>query len=79
MQIKVLGTGCKKCATLTNNTKEAVKNLEIDAEVIKVEDIQEILAMAVMSTPALVIDGELKSIGKSLSVADVEKLIKESL
>ena len=56
MIIKILGSGCKKCVTLTENTRTALANLGREAEVIKVTEISEIAAMGVMSTPALAID-----------------------
>jgi len=55
MEIKVLGTGCKKCKELESNVIEAVKKSGIDAKVTKVEDIQQIMDYGVMSTPAIVI------------------------
>jgi small redox-active disulfide protein 2 len=76
MHIKVLGTGCAKCKKLEANVKEAVKELNLDATVEKVEDIQEIMAYGVMKTPALVIDGQVKSMGKVLSPADLKTYLK---
>ncbi|MCY1418187.1 redox-active disulfide protein 2 [compost metagenome] len=76
MLIKILGTGCKKCVTLTENTQAALANLGREAEVVKVTDIAEIAAMGVMSTPALAIDDQVVSMGKVLSPSEVEALIK---
>jgi len=76
MIIKILGSGCKKCVTLTDNTKAALANLGLQAEVLKVTDIAEIAAHGVMSTPALVVDGKLLSAGKLLTVTEVESLLK---
>lgn len=76
MLIKILGTGCKKCVTLTENTQTALANLGREAEVVKVTDITEIAAMGVMSTPALAIDDQVVSMGKVLSPSEVEALIK---
>lgn len=64
MQIKVLGTGCAKCQKLYEATKKLVAEEGIEAEVIKVEDLDEIIGHGVMMTPGLIIDGELKSTGK---------------
>jgi len=75
MEIKIYGTGCKNCVKLTENAKEAVENLGIEAEIIKVEDMKDIVEAGVMSTPGLGIDGEIKIKGR---VADVEE-IKELL
>lgn len=76
MNIKVLGTGCKKCKTLEANVKEAVANLNLEATVEKVEDFQAIIGYGVMSTPALVIDETVVSKGKLLKTADIEQLLK---
>ncbi len=76
MLIKILGTGCKKCVTLTENTQAALANLGREAEVVKVTDIAEIAAMGVMSTPALAIDEQVVSMGKVLSPSEVEALLK---
>lgn len=75
MEIKVLGTGCTKCKTLENNTKDAVQQLALDAHVIKVEDITEIMQFGVMTTPALVVDGKVVVKGKVPSVSDIKVLL----
>ena len=67
MKIEILGTGCPKCKKLFENAQEAVKNLGAAADVVKVEDIQQIMNAGVMITPALAVDGEVKSAGKVLS------------
>lgn len=74
MIIKVLGTGCKKCKTLEENTKEAVQLAGIEATVEKVEDFQQIIAYGVMNTPALVIDEKVVSKGKVLKAKEIVKL-----
>jgi small redox-active disulfide protein 2 len=71
MKIEILGTGCAKCQTLLEVTKEAVAKKGIFAQVEKVEDITKIMEYGVMSTPALVVNGEVKSSGKVLSVDQV--------
>lgn len=76
MIIKVLGTGCANCKKLEAHTREAVKELGIDATVEKVEDVQGIIAYGVMKTPALVVDETVKSMGRVLSVEDVKQLLK---
>ena len=75
MIIKILGSGCKKCITLGENTQAALANLGREAKILKVTDIAEIAAHGVMSTPALVIDDKVVSVGKVLSTGDVEKLL----
>jgi len=71
MKIEVLGTGCAKCKTLYENTNKALEEGGKSAEVVKVEDIPSIMKYGVMSTPALVIDGEVKFSGKVPSVAEI--------
>ena len=75
MEIKVLGTGCKKCKALEEATRAAVSESGIDAEVIKVEDMLEIMKLGVMTTPALVVDGKVVAKGKLLSVSDIKALL----
>ena len=76
MKIEILGTGCTKCKALEEATKQAVAKVGGFHEVIKVEDIVKIMNYGVMSTPALVIDGVVKSSGKVLSIEDVVNLLK---
>ena len=75
MEIKALGTGCAKCKALEKTTKEAVEKTGINATVVKVEDIVEIMQFGVMTTPALVVDGEIVVKGKVPSVNELSKLI----
>jgi small redox-active disulfide protein 2 len=75
MKIEIFGTGCPKCKKLYQNTEEAVKDLTLEAEVVKVEDIQKIINAGIMMTPAFAIDGEVKSAGKVLSVDEIKKLL----
>ena len=71
MKIQILGTGCPKCKQLEANAREAIAKAGLDAEVEKVSDIDEIMEMGVMMTPALAIDGEVKSVGKLLTVDQI--------
>ncbi|WP_319371930.1 thioredoxin family protein [uncultured Ilyobacter sp.] len=77
MDIKILGTGCKKCNDLTNNVKEALAGASVDASIEKVEDFKDIIGYGVMSTPAVVIDGKVVSTGRVLSVDEIKELIKK--
>lgn len=76
MIIKILGSGCKKCINLADNTHAALAKLAIEAEVLKVTDFAEIAGHGVMSTPALVIDDKVVSVGKVLSSIEIEALLK---
>ena len=73
--IQVLGTGCPKCQKLEENTKLAAKQMALECEIFKVSDINAIMQMGVMMTPALVVDGKVKVTGKVPSVEDLKKLI----
>ena len=73
--IKILGPGCKRCGKLEEATREAVERLGIDAEITKVTDFPEIVSYGVMSTPGLVVDGEVVSSGKVLKPGEIEKLL----
>ena len=64
MKVQILGTGCPKCRKLAEAAEAAVKETGVDAEVVKVTDINEIMEFNVMVTPALAIDGEVKSAGR---------------
>ena len=75
MKIQVLGSGCPKCRTLTERVEEAVAALGLDCEIEKVTEINEIVKFGVMATPGLVIDGDVKSAGKLLSVEDIKDLL----
>lgn len=75
MDIKVLGTGCAKCKSLEKATREAVAKTGVNATITKVEDIVEIMNFNVMTTPALVIDGEIVVKGKVPSVDEISKLL----
>jgi small redox-active disulfide protein 2 len=73
MKIEILGTGCPKCKQLEANTKKAVEEKKIKAEIIKVTDITKIIEYGVMSTPAIVIDGEVKAYGRLVDVKEISK------
>ncbi len=75
MEIKVLGTGCASCKSLYEHVLLAVKELNLDASVVKVEDLMEIMNFNVMSMPALVIDGKVVASGKKLTVEQVKTLL----
>ena len=76
MNFKVLGTGCSNCKKLEILTKELVAELNIDAQVKKVEDIEEIMRTGVMSTPALLVDGKLIVSGYVPSRDELKNLLK---
>ena len=74
-KIQILGTGCAKCVKLAQNAQQAVNEIGADCSVEKVTSITEITNFGVMVTPALAIDGDVKSVGKVLSPEEIKKLI----
>jgi small redox-active disulfide protein 2 len=76
MKIEILGMGCQKCKALNLAAKQATQELGITAEFDKIEDIKEIVKYGVMITPALVIDGVVKSSGKVLNKNDIKAMLK---
>ena len=72
MEIKVLGPGCPKCEQAEKHVKEAVEESGIEVSVTKVKDIMEIAKHGVFMTPAIVVDGEVKSVGKIPSKDDIK-------
>jgi len=76
-KIEILGTGCAKCKRLFANAEQAVKDLKITAEIIKVEDIVEIVERGVMLPPALFINGEVRAEGRIPDVNEIKKMLME--
>ncbi|MEW6442380.1 MAG: thioredoxin family protein [bacterium] len=77
MKIAVLGPGCPKCRQLFENARKAVSEAGVEAEITKVEDLKEITRYNVFMTPALVIDGTVKSTGKVVAPEQIKKWISE--
>lgn len=75
MKIEILGPGCAKCKKLLANAEQAINSVGVEADIIKVDDLKKIMKYGVMVTPALVVDGEMKSAGKVLSVDEIKKII----
>ena len=75
-KLQILGTGCPKCTKLAESTEAAAKNLGIEYEIEKVKEISEIMKFGVMLTPALVVDSEVKVVGKVPAVGDIEKMLQ---
>lgn len=76
MVIQILGTGCPKCKALEANARQAIEAGHIDATIEKVTEIDKIMEMGVMLTPALAIDGDVKSSGKLLNKNQILALIQ---
>ncbi len=76
MKIQILGAGCPKCQKLAETAATAANELQLDYELEKVTDMNQIIASGVMLTPALAVDGEVKVVGKVPSIDEVMKLLK---
>ncbi|MCB2197518.1 MAG: TM0996/MTH895 family glutaredoxin-like protein [Bacteroidetes bacterium] len=79
MEIKVLGTGCPKCKSLEKATREAVAEMNVEANIAKVEDIMKIMEYGIMHTPGLVINGNVVIAGRVPSSAEIKELITKNL
>ena len=79
MEIKVLGSGCASCKKLLANTEKAVKEMNIEADVVYETDMEKIIATGIMSTPGLMIDGVIKSTGRVPSQKEVMQMITDLL
>lgn len=75
MTIKILGTGCPNCQKLEANTKQALEELKIKAEIEKVTDISKIMTYGVMGMPALVVDGETKVYGRVPETKEIKEIL----
>lgn len=77
MEIKILGTGCTKCKSLEKATREVVEEMNLGATIEKVEDIMDIMAFGVMTTPALVVDGKVLVKGRVPSNSEIKQLLTQ--
>jgi len=75
MEIRILGTGCPKCHKLEEETRNAAAEMGLDCNIEKVTQMQDIMSYGVMLTPALVVDGEVKVVGKVPAREDIKKLL----
>lgn len=79
MEIKVLGTGCAKCKSLEKITLQGVDELNLNASVEKVEDIQKIMEYGIMRTPGLVINGKVVLSGKLPKINEIKEILTQNL
>ena len=77
MKIEILGMGCPKCQALEKNAREAAEMLALDAQFEKISDMDKILDYGVMVTPALAVNGEVKSSGKLLSTSEISEILSQ--
>ena len=75
MRIEVIGPGCSRCVTTEKNVKEAVKQLGIQAEVVKITDIAEFSKKGIIFTPGVIVDGQVKVSGRIPTVDELKKIL----
>lgn len=78
MNIKILGTGCTNCKNLEKATYNAIAELNLNATISKVEDIQQIMSYGIMRTPALVVDEKVVMYGRVPSVSEIKELLQKA-
>jgi len=78
MQLLVIGPGCARCKTLAQFTEQAVKELGLTAEINKVTDLKQIMALGVMMTPALAVNGSIKVVGKVPSIPEIKAILQQA-
>ena len=78
MQLLVIGPGCARCKTLAQFTEQAVKELGLTAEINKVTDLKQIMALGVIMTPALAVNGSIKVVGKVPSIPEIKAILQQA-
>ena len=78
MNILIIGPGCAKCKTLAQFTEQAVEELGLTAEINKVTDLKQIMALGVMMTPALAVNGTIKVVGKVPSIPEIKAILQQA-
>ena len=76
MKIQILGPGCANCTRLMETAEAAAKELGVDYQLEKISDVNQIMSFGVMMTPGLVVDGEVKSVGKAPSLDEMKKMLR---
>lgn len=76
LKIEILGLGCPKCEMLEENARKAVNEMNLKVDIVKITDIEKIINYGVMSTPAIVIDGQVKASGKIVDVQEIKKWLE---
>jgi small redox-active disulfide protein 2 len=78
MRIQVLGTGCARCRAVAENARRAVAEAGIEADVEEVQDVEVIMRMGVLMTPAVVIDGKVTAAGRLSSVEEIREMVRQA-
>jgi small redox-active disulfide protein 2 len=79
MKVQIYGTGCGKCNMLEKAAKQAIKEMGVNAEVVKVNDINQIVEAGILATPGFAVEGEVKSMGRVPSNDEIKKWIKAKM
>lgn len=79
MEIKILGTGCANCSNLEKSTRLAAEELQLDARIVKEEDIVKIMSYGVMRTPALVLNEKVLFYGRVPSVSELKEILQKNI
>jgi small redox-active disulfide protein 2 len=79
MKVQIYGTGCGKCNMLEKAAKQAIKEMGVNAEVVKVSDINQIVEAGILATPGFAVEGEVKSMGRVPSNDEIKKWIKAKM
>lgn len=77
MEIKVLGAGCVSCKKLHETVQDAVKELNVDANILYITDMEQIMQAGIMSTPALMVNGKVKSMGRVPKLKEIKQIISD--
>lgn len=78
MEIKILGTGCAKCKQMEKVVREAVDEMSLDATVVKVTELSDIMEYGIMSTPGLVVDGQVRLAGRLPKMAELKSILQRA-
>jgi len=79
MEIKVIGTGCKNCKNLLELVRQAVKEADIESEIIYLTDMADIMKTGIMQTPGLMINGKIKAVGRVPGLKEIKQFISEEV
>ena len=79
MMLQVYGIGCAKCNMLEKTAKDAVKEIGVNTEVVKISDISKIVKAGVLAMPGFAVDGEMKSMGRVPTAEEIKKWVKAKM
>lgn len=77
MKVQILGSGCKKCQDLYANAEKAINKMGLDAELVKIQNVTEIVAMGVLMTPGIAVDGKVLANGRVFNEDEIVKMLEK--